>query len=452
VWVVCGAPGSLLLTLFLQEFLHAAKWQLGLMMTLTYLGPMIEPFGAWLAERFGQRRRLFIITYLIARLLFLSLAVVPWLGSDETARTLGIGVVLGVVALSRIAVHLGTPSWWSLMGDLVPDRRRGQFFACRYQAVSAATALSLLIALLLLHFFGGMNNRVLASTIFAGGVLFGLIDTLLYLKIPDRQATPTIRDPRCSLWDPMRAAVADPTFRRLILGMGLWSFSANLVLPFVPVYQRGETLAGASVGLGLSWLSLALLHVVAAVAGMLLSRRWGRWSQRIGPRTLLLVGSGHLFVNLAYLLVGRPETLWPLLPIALLGGGFTAAWTVAANQLLLKTAPPEKRCYYISAYNLINGCLMAGGPLLGGVVADRLPVLTWTLPGRVPCCYFHVLMLLATLGCTAALMLLSRVPAGESPSSPRRAVILLRVLWPRPRWRGGRSIHPNEAINARRSK
>jgi len=26
--------------------------------------------------------------------------------------------------------------------------------------------------------------------------------------------------------------------------MGLWSFSSNLVLPFLPVFQRGETLAG----------------------------------------------------------------------------------------------------------------------------------------------------------------------------------------------------------------
>jgi MFS family permease len=425
VWVVCGAPGSLLLTLFLQEWLHAAKWQLGLMMTLTYLGPTLEPVGAWLAERFGRRRRLFVLTYLVGRLLFLALAVVPWLGSSPEARAVGVGVVLAVVALSRVACHLGTPAWWSWMGDLVPEPRRGRFFACRFQAVSAGTALTLLLALLLLHAFGGMSNALLASAIFGGGVVFGVLDILLYLWVPEPPPRSPSVLPPCP--HSRRAALVpfqNPAFRRLIVGMGLWSFSANLVLPFLPVYQRGETLAGQGVGLGLSWLGLALLHVAASLAGMLLSRRWGEWGRRLGPRGLLLVGSCYLFVNLAYLAVGQQGSLWPLVLVAVFSGGFTAAWTVAANQLLLQTAPKEQRGYYVSAYNLTNGWLMAGGPLLGGLLADRWPLLGWSLPGGVPACYFHLLLILATAGCGLALLVLSR-----SSDTPPRVAAPTLLTW-----------------------
>src|SRR5207244_2492485 len=99
VFGVCGAPGGILLTLFLQEWLHAAKWQLGLVMTLTYLGPTLEPVGAWLSERFGRRRRLFVLGYLVNRLAFVLVAAVPWLGSDD--HSAGIAVILAVVAVSR---------------------------------------------------------------------------------------------------------------------------------------------------------------------------------------------------------------------------------------------------------------------------------------------------------------------------------------------------------------
>ncbi|HEV8059174.1 MAG TPA: hypothetical protein VGP68_04855 [Gemmataceae bacterium] len=53
IWSTYGAPGSLFLTLFMKEGLHAKKWQIGLLMTVTFLGPIWEPAGAFLAERLG---------------------------------------------------------------------------------------------------------------------------------------------------------------------------------------------------------------------------------------------------------------------------------------------------------------------------------------------------------------------------------------------------------------
>src|SRR5215472_1969284 len=64
--VLCSysAPGSVLLTLFLKECLAANKWQIGLVMTMAFLGPTFEPIGAYLVERFRCRRFLFMLGYL----------------------------------------------------------------------------------------------------------------------------------------------------------------------------------------------------------------------------------------------------------------------------------------------------------------------------------------------------------------------------------------------------
>ena len=423
VWATFGAPGSILLTLFLKEWLGAAKWQIGLVLTMTFLGTAFEVPGAYLVERFGRRRAQFLITFLVNRLAFFALAALPLVLARDTGRELGVAVVLAVVGLTRVAAHLGTPAWWSWMADLVPERRRGRFFACRSQGSSAVTAASFVAGMLLLQTCGGMGNDYLVSALFAAGAAFGTLDVVLYLRVPELPLNEGVRRAAfvASFAEPFRHA----QFRRLILGMGLWSFSANLVLPFLPVYQRGEQLAGQRLGLGASWLLLAALNVLASLAAALSSRRWGTWAARVGPRRLLLAGSGHLFVNLVYLFV-RGDNLWLLLPVALLGGALSAAWTVAGNQLLLAVAPRANRSYYISAYNVTGGLLMAGAPLLGGLLADRAPVLGWTLPGGVPCCYFHVLILLAVGGGLLGLVLLAGVSPGRTRPAerpPRRPLI-----------------------------
>src|SRR5712691_5533257 len=97
IWSTYGAPGSLFLTLFMKEGLHAQKWQIGLLMTVTFLGPIWEPAGAFLAERLGKRRPLFLVTFLLSRLGFFFLAVIPLLASRGMARQRGIVLVLLIV-------------------------------------------------------------------------------------------------------------------------------------------------------------------------------------------------------------------------------------------------------------------------------------------------------------------------------------------------------------------
>jgi MFS family permease len=451
-----GAPGSVLLTLFLQDGLHAAKWHIGLVMTMTFLGPTFEPLGAFLAERLGRRRPLFLAAFLCNRIPFLALAVIPLLGPADACRHLGIALVLAVVAVTRPPAHLGTPAWWSWMADLVPERRRGRFFGWRTQTASAVAALSFVAGMTLLQACGGMGNRLLVSGLFAVGAVFGIADILLYLRVPEpgvkekgirnkekREGPVASGLGPCAgpisyflfpftLFRDFAAPFRQPGYRRLILGMGLWSFSANLVLPFLPIYQSGEVLAGRRLGLGLSWTFLAVLNVSSSVGALLTSRWWARWGDRLGPRRLLLLGSGYLFVNLAYLLVAPGHALGLLVPGTLIGGALSAAWTVSANQLLLGVAPRAKRSFYVSAYNFTNGWLMAGGPLLGGLLADRLPVVAWRLPTGLPCCYFHLLLGLAVTGGLAALTVLGGVPA-PAPAVRTTRAEMTRVLWYRVR-------------------
>ena len=425
IWSTYGAPGSLFLTLFMKEGLHAQKWQVGLLMTVTFLGPIWEPAGAFLAERLGKRRPVFLVTFLLSRLGFFFLAAIPLLASRGLTPQRGIVLVLVVVAITRFFNHLGNPSWWSWMADLVHERRRGRFFGCRTQASSAVAAGCVLLGLTAVEFCGGMSNGALLSGLFLMGAIFGVADICLYFRIPE----PPLASPKGSMG--LRSFLASATepirnrqFRRLLLGMGLWSFSANLVLPFLPLYQRGETLAGHTLGLGVTWIFLACMNVIGNIAGVLSSRLWARWTDRLGPERIILLGSGYLFANLAYLLIHPAWHAFALLPLAFVTGTLSAAWTVSNQQHLLLSAPKENRSFYISAHNFTNGLLMAAGPLIGGFLADRAPVLNWKWPGGLPCCYFHILLFLASIGgCLALLILLG----GNAETEERTITVLVPI-------------------------
>lgn len=422
IWSTYGAPGSLFLTLFMKEGLHAQKWQIGLLMTVTFLGPIWEPAGAFLAERLGRRRPLFLVTFLLSRLGFFFLAAIPLLASRGMAPQRGIVLVLAVVAITRFFNHLGNPSWWSWMADLVHERRRSRFFGCRTQASSAVAAACVLLGLTAIEFCGGMSNGWLLSGLFSLGAIFGVVDICLYFRIPE---PPLTRKPGPGGLESFIASFTEPfrhrEFRRLLVGMGLWSFSVNLVLPFLPLYQRGETLAGHTLGLGVTWIFLACMNVIANIAGVLSSRLWARWTERLGPERILLLGAGYLFINLAYLIIQPAWHVFALLPLAFVTGTLSAAWTVSNQQHLLRLAPKENRSFYISAHNFTNGLLMAAGPLMGGILADRAPVLNWRWPGGLDCCYFHILLFLAAIGgCGALVILLS---GGSEPETEPQAVL-----------------------------
>ena len=49
--------------------------------------------------------------------------------------------------------NLAAPQWGSLMGDLVPERRRGRFFARRTRLSSVAGFLALVLAGVVLDLF-----------------------------------------------------------------------------------------------------------------------------------------------------------------------------------------------------------------------------------------------------------------------------------------------------------
>lgn len=150
---------------------------------------------------------------------------------------------------------------------------------------------------------------------------------------------------------------------------------AGLVLTFL-VVMIGTTMPTPMYGLyqrelGFSTLVQTVIFAVYAlgVLGALLA--FGRWSDALGRRPLLLAGLGFALASSVVFLLAGP--VWVLLVGRLLSGVSAGIFAGAATAAVIEAAPPawKERASFVA-----TGANMGGlglGPLLAGVAVQYLP-------------------------------------------------------------------------------
>jgi len=129
----------------------------------------------------------------------------------------------------------------------------------------------------------------------------------------------------------------------------------GIVLPLLPSYASSFQVSDA--GIGVLVASFSLMQ-------FLLAHWWGRLSDRVGRRPVLLVGLAGS--ALSYLLFAAAQNFWVLLFSRLVAGGMGATVNVAQAYLADVTAP-EKRARAMGLIGAAFGLGFVVGPALGGI-------------------------------------------------------------------------------------
>ncbi|MTV49952.1 MFS transporter [Heliobacillus mobilis] len=123
-------------------------------------------------------------------------------------------------------------------------------------------------------------------------------------------------------------------------------------LPYLVIHMGGN-----SISLGFLTASYSLLQFFFAPL-------WGRWSDRIGRRPVLLIGlSGY---GVTFILFGLASQLWMLFAIRLLSGMISSATLPTAMAYMADITPAEKRASGMGMMGAAMGLGMIVGPALGG--------------------------------------------------------------------------------------
>jgi MFS family permease len=343
----------------------------GLLATLPFLATFGQLLAALLIERTGLLKYQFIHCAAIHRLLWLAVAAIPLV--LPIPSSVAVVAVLVVLSGSWFMGALSAPAWLTWMGALIPRRIRGRYFANRERLALAVQmivviALGLLMDALYKPGDSGAQPVVVwtISAILGASAVFGMIDILLFHRVPEVLPSPSAEA------DPVSPAQRQP---------GTTVFSRFLVEPLRDGAFRSYVLYGATMtfslsvagwffwrnameNLGFSNLATNLLFlVIGPLAGIWAARKWGKAIDRWGRRPVLVICTAGASLSLfGWFLISRamPSPTWLT---RWLGGVLSAAGN-ALGQTGWGAIGPDTP---VTAFLLAAVCCLIGGATWSGI-------------------------------------------------------------------------------------
>jgi multidrug resistance protein len=135
----------------------------------------------------------------------------------------------------------------------------------------------------------------------------------------------------------------------------------GIVLPLLPIFAKNLDASGFTIGCLMAVYS-AMQFVFAPV--------WGRWSDRVGRRPILLVSTAGAAISYALLAIGCGQTgttALLLLFTARIFAGICGANITVAQAYIADITPPEERSKKMGLIGMAFGLGFIFGPALGGI-------------------------------------------------------------------------------------
>lgn len=368
-----NVTGGALLTNFLLE-LDASPSEIGILAAVPMLANLMQPLGAYFSEQLTSRHNYCFWIYSISRSLWLGLAIgIFWVGKAHKAPHSLILITFGVAILSCFLGALGSAPWLSWMAAIVPPSLRGRYFGLRNSAANLTNLISVpAIGLIISKWRGGSIQGY--GVVLILGIISGIVSLVFQnfmvdvnpqinsqkQKFSDTEINQTLVEvtPTNNFWQ-------DFNFLRFLLYLNLWTFSVNLSAPFFNVYMLDN--------LGLDLGQVTLYNSLASGANLLLLMFWGKLSDRIGNRPIL-IGVGIVFAvfPILWLITGDNSTsTWVWLPLLhLISGATAAAIDLCTNNLQIGIVPTHNQSIYFGVGAACAGVSGAVGTTAGGFLAQ----------------------------------------------------------------------------------
>lgn len=392
-------------------FLKASAPQVAVLATLPQLlGSFAQVLSAWLVHRLRRRKPLILIGAMLQSLIWLPLLLLPLVFPAHAILLLVI-----CATLYHASSNFTVPLWISLMGDLVPERKRGRYFGRRTRLATITAFLALVGGGLLLDAFDRRHGTLYGFIVlFVIAALSRLISTyhLARMHEPDMGAPPPALR---TGW--LRRLRHSPAWRFTLYIVAMQGTVA-VAAPFFAVYMLRD--------LQFSYLQFMANTGMAVLVQFLTLNTWGRISDVFGNR-LILVTTGSLIPLLPALWLVS-DNFWYLLAIQVISGLGWAGFSLSTGNFFYEIVAKERRAGYMAFHNMVTALAVFAGGMFGALLTHFLPqsgVLFgwhWRWEGSVLLGVFAVSALLRGLVAYRFLPRLEEVKTPRRHMSPRQLV------------------------------
>jgi MFS family permease len=286
--------------------------------------------------------------------------------------------MIAMYAIQSILFSIQIPTWLSLLGGLMGEKNRGD----QLGKLGLITNVASLIATLISGFLAGLPGilPILRSSFGGLGLILfptveawreayyipffltaviGITASLLSLGIREK---PRKHDgPK--RFPPMLKLLSRPgDFRRFSLVAVFFSFAMSMAWPYFIVVQREW--------LGNTIFEIAMASVLMTASTVIFTIPFGRLSDRIGRKPLILLGRGFLF--LVPIMYAFAWNVWIVYAANIIAGFCTASAFNAITAYIYDIAPAAERGSHIAVFNTFTGIVYLLGSFLAGLMGELL--------------------------------------------------------------------------------
>ena len=334
--------------------LGAGDFVYAVIMAMPVVGAILQVFASYFLERTGKRKKVFLLFGFIHRLVWIPIAVIPFL-IPENLFTLRIIIVTLLIAVAACANSICSIAFNSWMGSLVPMEIRGRFFSKRTMIYTISSGIASLVASRFVDVVPGFKGYMLVFIIVA---IFGTVDIAFFIWI--KHPPMAVSQEKTSFFRMFFEPFKNKNYMYFTLFISLWYFAVNFAGPFFNVYM-------------LEHLKMKLFiasicgQVISNVSTVLFIRFWGKIADKFGNKPVLLVCC-IVIISLPFMwLVLTPQNYWLILGINFIGGTVWPGVELTVMNMSIWLAPEKNRSMYIANYTLVMNVVgVAVAYLCGG--------------------------------------------------------------------------------------
>ena len=315
------------------------------------------------AKKSGYSRPLNSRKRMVAVFVLLQSIILLAMGMAAFVNKLHPGIFIGLVILFCSFGALANPAYGSLLSDLVPENKRGDYFGWRNRNLGFVTIVVTLLAGFILNYIKIINAFYGFALIF----IMAFFCRILSLSFINRIVEPTLdngRENYFTIFD-FLSRLRNNNFGRFVLFIAVMNFSVNLASPYFSVLMLKD--------LGFDYLLYTIVTVFATTAIFLTIRRWGRHADKVGNLKVIKLTAPLIgFIPLLWIINRNPI----FLIFAQIFSGFCwAGFNLCSSNFIYDSVTAGKRTRCIAYFNLLNGLALCLGALLGGFLIKYLPLL-----------------------------------------------------------------------------
>jgi MFS family permease len=325
------------------------------------LGPLTQTFSSRLIEK-HSRKKILLKSVFLESLIWLPLILISFLFYKGIVTEILPLFLLLTFSLFTILANIGSPAWFSWMGDIVDKKYRGRWFSKRSLITGFIIIILSISASFLLDYF-----KKNGWTMFGFIILFSLafIARIICWKIYKKQYEPKIKLKKgyyFSFWNFIMNAPKN-NFGKFAIFRFFLSFATSISAPLLAIYLLRN--------LNFSYPLYMIVISASAIYTLIVLKLWGKFADKYGNYKVLALTT--IFIPIVPILwVLHPSPIYMIFIPALISGIFWAGFNLSTGNFIYDNISKQKRGVAVSYYNMLNGIGIFLGAGLGALLIKFL--------------------------------------------------------------------------------